>query len=184
MPLAKLLRVLREELSGLHPRLLLTQALLAPLPMHVGSRLRRHGLRAAGFAVGRGTVFWGMPRFTGGRSLARNFAIGRRCVMNVGCFFDLGAPVTIGDGVAFGHQVLVLTTSHELGPADYRAGAPYSRPVSIHDGAWIGARATILPGVTIGAGAVVAAGALVARDVPANTMVGGVPARPLKALAP
>ena len=152
--------------------------------MHVGSRLRRLGLRAAGFAVGEGTVFWGTPRFTGGRALARNFTIGRRCVMNVGCFFDLGAPITIGDGVAFGHQVLVLTTSHELGPADYRASAPSSPPITIHARAWTGPRATILPGLTIGAGAVVAAGALVARDVPANTMVGGVPARPLKALAP
>src|SRR5689334_19002095 len=54
MPLGKLARVVREELSGLHPRLLLIQALLAPLPAHVGSRMRVYALRAAGFQIGHG----------------------------------------------------------------------------------------------------------------------------------
>jgi acetyltransferase-like isoleucine patch superfamily enzyme len=63
-----------------------------------------------------------------------------------------------------------------------RGGERYSRPVVVEDGVWVGACATILPGVTLGRGSVVAAGALVARDVPPHTLVAGVPARPIKSL--
>lgn len=80
------------------------------------------------------------------------------------------------------HQVLILTTSHEIGPQGQRAAALEARPVCIGSGAWLGARCTILPGVTIGAGAIIAAGAVVSRDVPANTMVAGIPARVIKSL--
>jgi maltose O-acetyltransferase len=63
-----------------------------------------------------------------------------------------------------------------------RAGDLKAEPVTIGDGAWIGARATILPGVTIGGGAVVAAGSVVTRDLPANVLAGGVPARVIREL--
>jgi maltose O-acetyltransferase len=179
----KLIRVMREEFSGLHIRLLLARILLAPLPMHVGSRLRIHILRLAGFQIGYGCVMWGMPAFTGGRDLYRNLTIGQNCLFNIGCFFDLGAPITIGDGVAIGHQVMILTSSHDIGPPERRAAALAIRSVTIGRGAWLGARSTILPGVTIGAGAIVAAGAVVNRDVPPNTLVAGVPARPIKPLS-
>ena len=56
----------------------------------------------------------------------------------------------------------------------------FARPVVVGKGVWIGSHATILPGVTIGEGAVVAAGAVVARDVPARTVVAGVPAKVIK----
>lgn len=177
MSRAKLTRVAREELGGLHLRLLICQVLLAPLPIHVGSRLRAAGLRAAGLRIGHGTVIWGMPTITGGHGRAHNLSIGQRCLLNIGCLFDLGAPITIGDSVGLGHQVLLLTTSHRLGPPEYRAAAPYAQPITIHHGAWLGARVIVLPGVTIGVGAVVGAGAVVTRDVPANTMVAGSPAR-------
>lgn len=179
---AKLLRVAREEFSGLHPRLLLAQMLCAALPIHVGSRLRAYALRAAGFQIGRGCVVWGMPRITGEHGLYSRLAIGHGCLINVGCFFDLGAPITLGDRVGIGHEVMILTTSHAIGPMEFRTGAVYARPVVIHSGAWVGARATLLPGITIGAGAVIAAGAVVTKDVPANTLVAGAPARPVKEL--
>lgn len=182
MPLEKLLHVAREETSGLHPRLLLTQMCCALLPSHVGSRLRVYALRAAGFRIGHGSVMWGMPRITGNRDLYTRLSFGRRCLVNVGCFFDLGASITIGDGVALGHQVMILTTSHAFGPAEFRAGPTYTKPVVIQDGAWLGARVLVLPGVTIGAGAVVAAGAVVTRDIPANALVAGVPAHPIRSL--
>jgi maltose O-acetyltransferase len=181
--MSKLWRVISEELSGLHLRLLLIQILLAPLPIHVGSRLRVYGLRLAGFSIGHSCVMWGTPRITGDRDLYRKLTIGQGCWFNMGCFFDLGAPITIGDRVAFGHQVMIMTNSHDVGAPHQRAAALYAKPVTIEDGAWLGARCTILPGVTIGAGAVVAAGAIVNKDVPPNTLVAGVPARAIKLLS-
>jgi maltose O-acetyltransferase len=125
---------------------------------------------------------WGTPTITGGRDLYRKLTIGQGCWFNVDCFFDLGASINIGDHVAIGHQVMILTTSHEIGPPEQRAAALETRPVRIESGAWLGARCTILPGVTIGAGAIVAAGAVVSRDVSPNTMVVGIPARAIKSL--
>jgi maltose O-acetyltransferase len=178
----KLARVLHEELGGFHLRLLLARMLLAPLPFHVGSRIRVYILRLAGFQIGPGCVMWGTPTITGGSDLYRKLTIGQGCWFNVDCFFDLGAPISIGDHVAIGHQVMILTTSHEIGPNGQRAAALENRPVYIESGAWLGARCTILPGVTIGAGAIIAAGAVVSRDVSPNTMVVGIPARAIKSL--
>jgi maltose O-acetyltransferase len=178
----KLARVIREELSGLHLRLLLARMLLTPLPIHVGSRVRVYILRLAGFQIGPGCVMWGTPTITGDGDLYRKLTIGQGCWFNVECFFDLGAPISIGDHVAIGHQVMILTTSHEIGSPGQRAAALEARPVTIKTGAWLGARCTILPGVTVGAGAIVAAGAVVSRDVPSNTMVVGIPARVIKSL--
>lgn len=177
-------RILAEELAGVHPRLLLARLLAAPLPVHAGSRLRTVALRLAGFRVGRGTLFSGMPAITGPRDLYHRLVIGRSCWFNAGCTLDLGATITVGDRVYFGQQVLLMTTSHELGPAEQRAAAIFTRPIVIEDGAWLGARSVILPGVTVGAGAVVAAGAVVTKDAARNTVVGGVPARVLRGLEP
>jgi acetyltransferase-like isoleucine patch superfamily enzyme len=125
---------------------------------------------------------WGMPVLTGGTGLEHRLHVGQDCWFNAGCRLDLSDTITIGDRAALGHEVLIMTSSHELGDQARRAGPLYTRPVSIGAGAWLGARCMILPGVTIGEGAVVAAGALVNRDVPPNTLVGGVPARMLKVL--
>jgi maltose O-acetyltransferase len=91
--------------------------------------------------------------------------------------------VTIGNNVSFGHQVIVLTNTHDIGPASRRAATLCSKAVTIGNGAWLGARCTILPGVTIGDGAVVAAGSVVNEDVPANVLVAGVPARLVRLLS-
>ncbi len=180
MRLTKLWQVMREELGNLHPRLLLVQLLLAPLPLQVGSRLRTYGLRLAGFRIGHGSTMCGMPRITGSCDLYSKLKIGRDCWFNCGCFFDLEAAIFIGDRVALGQQVMVLTSTHHMGTGERRAGALDTKPVNIHDGAWLGARCIVLPGVTIGDGAVVAAGAVVNKDVPPNTLVAGVPARVVK----
>jgi acetyltransferase-like isoleucine patch superfamily enzyme len=95
----------------------------------------------------------------------------------VGLTLDLGAEIFIGDRVYIGHEVMILTSSHKLGPSFHRAGIDNLLPVRIGDGAWICARATLLPGVTVGAGAVVSAGAVVNKDVPPNSIVSGSPAR-------
>lgn len=174
--------VVREEFAGLHLRWLIVRALLALLPIHVGGRIRALGLRLAGFQVGRGTIFAGLPAVTGDRNFHEMLHIGRDCWLNIGCLLDLGAPISIGNKVSLGHGVLVLTRSHELGTASQRAGGIFARPVTVGDGAWLGARCTILPGVKVGAGAVVAAGALVTHDVPENVVVAGVPARIIRKL--
>lgn len=181
-PRGRLGRVLSEEFHGLQWRLLLLRLLTWPLPMYVGGRLRSLAMRIFGFKIGYGTIFADLPTFTGGSGLHRNFSIGAHCWLNVSCFFDLGTTITVGRNVSFGQQVIVLTSSHVIGPPSQRAAGLRYRPVVIGNGAWLGARCTILPGVTIGDGAIIAAGAVVHHDVPPNTLFAGVPARLVKAL--
>lgn len=88
--------------------------------------------------------------------------------------------ITLEDGVPIGPRVNLVTENHPLDPADRRA--LITKPIIIKKNAWIGAGATILPGVTIGENAVVAAGSVVSKDVPANVVVGGVPAKTIKSI--
>ena len=91
--------------------------------------------------------------------------------------------VRIGDHVTISHRCII--TAHMGSPSDTPVKLSFAqgaKPVVIEDGAWICIGATILPGVTVGKNAVVAAGAVVSRDVPADTMVGGIPARHIKRL--
>jgi len=155
---------------------------LAPLPIHVGGRLRGTVLRLAGFRIGRGTIFAGTPIITLADNNYENLLIGEGCWFNIDCLFDLGAPIRIGSNTSVGHGVLILTRSHEIGPSEQRALTLFVKPVNIGSGVWLGTRSTILPGVTIGDGAIVAAGSVVNQDVPPNTMVAGVPARFVKRL--
>ena len=86
--------------------------------------------------------------------------------------------ITIEDNVLIGPKVNLITENHPLNPNDRKS--LICKPIAIKRNAWIGAAATILPGVTVGENAVVAAGAVVTTDVPPNTIVGGVPAKFIK----
>jgi acetyltransferase-like isoleucine patch superfamily enzyme len=97
--------------------------------------------------------------------------------VNDGVRLDTSAGITIGDNVAIGHGVAIVTSSHEIGDRHRRSMALTAESVVIGSGSWIGARAVILPGVTVGEGAIVAAGAVVVRSVAPSTLVGGAPAR-------
>jgi acetyltransferase-like isoleucine patch superfamily enzyme len=88
--------------------------------------------------------------------------------------------ITLEDHVLLGPKVNLITENHPADPAN--RSALICKPIVIKRNAWIGAAATILPGVTIGENAIVAAGAVVSRDVPANTAVGGVPAKFIKTI--
>ena len=110
----------------------------------------------------------------------KNIAIGKNVFINMGCKFQDQGGIFIGDGALIGHNVVLATLNHAKSPQD--RGSMIPAPIHIGKNVWIGANATVLPGVTIGDGAIVAAGAVVARDVPANTIVGGVPAKVLKTL--
>jgi maltose O-acetyltransferase len=180
--MSDLSQLLREETEGVHGRLILARLLTAPLPVHAGSRVRALALRLAGFRIGHGTMLWGMPTITGPGDLYKRLTIGRECWLNAGCVLDLGASITISDRVALGHQVMLMTTSHALGTGERRAGPVFTRPIFIEEGAWLGARSIVLPGVHVGCSAVVAAGAVVTKNVSPHTLVGGVPARVLREL--
>jgi maltose O-acetyltransferase len=152
------------------------------LPFTVGGRIRGIILRLAGFDISHGSAFSSNPRLIGEGRIQDRLKIGRNCWFNIETVLELGAEIRIGNNVTFGPQVMILTTTHDIGPVEQRCGVKQPLPVTIEDGVWIGARCTILPGTTIGLGAVVAAGALVNQDVPAHTMVAGVPARIIKPL--
>jgi acetyltransferase-like isoleucine patch superfamily enzyme len=102
--------------------------------------------------------------------------------IDIGEFVHIRANggVTIGDRVLIASHVVITSRGHPIAPP--RFGVTEDAPVRIDDDVWIGAGAIVLPGVTVGKGAVVAAGAVVAHDVPAMTVVAGVPARVLKTL--
>ena len=108
----------------------------------------------------------------------KNTKIGKKVFINFDCvFLDLGG-ITIEDGVLIAPKVSLLSEGHPVSPDERQSLVP--GPIHISKNAWIGAGATILPGVTVGENAVVAAGAVVSKDVPANTVVGGIPAKQIK----
>lgn len=104
----------------------------------------------------------------------RGLSIGPHSVVNDRCRLDNRGGLTIGRNVSISSEVMVLTATHDPQSPTF---AGVNAAVTIEDFAWIGARALILPGVRIGRAAVVAAGAVVTADVPAQAIVGGVPAR-------
>ncbi|WDF70653.1 DapH/DapD/GlmU-related protein [Sphingobacterium oryzagri] len=125
------------------------------------------------------TVFVFSPLYI---NYGKHTRIGKRVFINFDCvFLDLGG-ITIEDDVLIAPKVSLLTEGHPLTPAD--RGALQVKPIVIKRNAWIGANATILPGVTIGAHAVVAAGAVVSADVPDYAVVAGIPAKIVKTIAP
>lgn len=100
-------------------------------------------------------------------------------ISNNSMFVDLGG-IYIGDNVLIGPNATIASVNHQLAP-DKRRNLEL-KSVYIHDNAWLGANVTITPGTTIGKNAVVAAGAVVTKDVPENTIVGGVPAKIIKTI--
>lgn len=108
----------------------------------------------------------------------KNIHLGKNVFINSGCRFQDQGGITISDGVLIGHNVVLATLNHDLDPG--KRGRLHPAPIVIGENVWIGANATILPGVTIGDGAIIAAGAVVNKDVPVNTIVGGVPAKIIK----
>ena len=81
----------------------------------------------------------------------------------------------LGDGCLVGHNVVFATLNHGMAPED--RGAMYPAPIRLGKNVWVGFHSTILRGVTVGDNAIIAAGSVVTKDVAANTVVGGVPAK-------
>lgn len=176
--------VRRQRWPGVSMRLWLACAVCAALPPYRLARLRTALLRLAGLRIGTGSVVAGRVWIAGGATPTDNLVVGRGCFVNDGVTFDTVGRIEIGDHVDIAHGVAFITSSHELGDGDHRAGRSFAAPVTIGSGCWIGARATLLPGVAVGSRSVVGAGSVVTRSVPADTLVGGSPARPLRSLVP
>ncbi|HAK78179.1 MAG TPA: acetyltransferase [Runella sp.] len=111
-------------------------------------------------------------------NFGQHIQLGKNVFINHGCtFLDLGG-IVIEDDVLIGPQVCIVTENHPIDPTKRKSLDLKS--VTIKRNVWIGANATILPGVTVGENSIVAAGAVVTKDVAPNTIVGGVPAKELK----
>lgn len=105
----------------------------------------------------------------------KNLTLGKRVFINLGCRFQDTGGITIGDDSLIGHGSTLTTLDHGIDPG--RRADMIPAPVVIGRQVWLGAAVTVVPGVAIGDGAIVGAGAVVTKDVPANAIVAGVPAR-------
>jgi len=123
------------------------------------------------------TFFLIPPFYT---DFGHNIKIGKNVFVNFDCAFMDRGGITLEDNVLVGPKVSLITTNHPLEPSQRKS--TYSKPIVIRRNAWIGANATVMPGITIGENAVVAAGAVVTKDVAADTIVAGVPAQVVKKL--
>lgn len=108
----------------------------------------------------------------------KNIHIGENVFINSNCSMQDQGGIYIGDGVFIGHNVCLLTLNHEENPE--RRGNLIPSPIHLENGVWLGSNATVLPGITVGENSIVAANAVVTKDVPANTIVAGIPAREVR----
>ncbi|WP_125704939.1 sugar O-acetyltransferase [Lacticaseibacillus daqingensis] len=111
-----------------------------------------------------------------------NIHIGRRFYANYDVIMLDVAPITIGDDVMFGPRVGLYTAGHPLDAGVRTDGLEYGHPITIGNRVWLGGSVTVCPGVTIGDNVVVGAGSVVTKDLPANVVAAGVPARPIRPL--
>ena len=151
----------------------LLNALVLQSPLNPSSRLRVALLRAFGAHVGRGVVI--KPGVS--VKYPWNLSIGSHTWIGENAWLDSLAPISIGSNACISQGAYLCTGNHDWG--DPRFGL-IVKPIVVEDGAWIGARATILPGVTVGSHAVAAAGAVLSRDAPAWMICAGNPATPVK----
>ena len=138
----------------------------------IASRLKT-GALFPGSAADGSYIYWNTRV-----KYAERITIGRRLRVGSECVLGGMGGITIGDDVRISKGAIV-----ETGSLDISGEAPYphiAKPITIASGVWICSNAIVLGGVTVGRGAVVAAGAIVTKDVDANTIVGGNPARPIK----
>lgn len=110
----------------------------------------------------------------------KNITVGKNVFINSGCSFQDQGGITIMDGALIGHNAVLATLNHEFAPEKRASMIP--KPIVIGRNVWIGANVTVVGGVTIGDNAVVAAGSVVTKNVEANTVVGGVPAKFIKSI--
>jgi len=148
---------------------LMLLTLVGNIPLHI---VRKVVYRLAGVKIGKGSVIHMWARFY----KPQKIQIGKDSIIGDHIFLDGREKLTIGSHVAIASQVLIYNGKHDINAEDF--GSIFA-PVTIKDYVFIGPRAIILPGITIGKGAIVGAGAVVTKDVKPFTIVGGVPAKPI-----
>jgi acetyltransferase-like isoleucine patch superfamily enzyme len=152
---------------------------LLPVP-----QLRTPWLRLLGARIGRGTILHDVRFFNLYRRGLRGLEIAEDCFLGDECLLDLAEGIRLERQVTLAERVLVLTHTN-VGYHDHPLQPHFpaqAAPVVIERGSFVGANATLLPGIRIGALSFVAAGSVVTADVPSGTLVAGVPARPLRTL--
>ena len=121
-----------------------------------------------------------LPRF--GCDYGTNISIGAGTFINLDCVFLDCNRITLGDDVQVAPGVHLYTATHPLDPAIRRSGLELALPITIADNVWLGGGSIVCPGITIGENTVVGAGSVVTRDLPANVVAVGTPARILRHL--
>jgi len=150
-------------------KLFLVHAISLHLPIYF---LRKLTFRLAGVKIGKGsTIHMGCKFFN-----PKGVKIGKDTIIGDSAFLDGRSNLTIGDHVDIASEVMVYNSEHDINDPDFKA---IEEPVSIADYCFIGPRAIILPGVSLGKGVIVAAGAVVTKSVDNFQIVGGVPAKVL-----
>ena len=153
---------------------------LLPVP-----QLRGPWLRLLGARIGRGTILHDVRFFNLYRRGLAGLEIAEECFLGDECLLDLAEGIRLERQVTLAERVLVLTHMN-VGYSDHPLQALFpaqAAPVVIEQGSFVGANATLLPGIRIGARSFVAAGSVVTADVPPATLVAGVPARAVRQLA-
>src|SRR4051812_33413281 len=120
--------------------------------------------------------FWMLPPFY--TDFGKNIRVGKDVFINHGCEFMDRGGITLEDKVLIGPKVNLVTINHPVEPS--RRRSTFCAPILIKRNAWVGVGASVMPGVTIGKNSIVAANAVVTKDVAANTIVGGIPAKLIK----
>ena len=154
-------------------------AAMLPYRLLLVPQLRAPWLRLLGARIGRGTILHDVRFFNLYRRGLGGLEIADECFLGDECLLDLAEGIRLERQVTLAERVLVLTHTN-VGYADHPLQAHFpavAAPVVIEQGSFVGAAATLLPGIRVGARSFVAAGSVVTADVPAGTLVAGVPAR-------
>jgi maltose O-acetyltransferase len=171
--------VFRAETKGLRPSLAVFRW-AETLTRFFSPEERADTLRSMGVQVGTGSQIGPGFRITAETGARSKLVIGANCELGARLVLDLEERIELGDGVRVGSDVMILTSSHELGGKERRAGPIQYAPVRISDGVTIGRRCIVLPGIVVGAGATIEDDSVVAREVPPGAHMRGNPAAPVK----
>ena len=179
-------RLAREMMSlrgGIDVRFLVCHLIARLLPMYALCSARAWLYRMGGCDIASGVAIQGPLHLLGTGALARRLHVGSGTIVAPLSVFGLDADITIGRNASIGPGTTFHTATHAIGFASRRMQLPVKgHPIVVGDGAWIGANALVLPGITIGRGCVVGAGAVVTENIEPNLYSLGNPATPRETL--